>query len=82
MNSEKQLEAHEPSGAEQPLSERMETLHRQITIRDTRQAELLALMAAPLAVDSALTSAWLQLEIAQGDLDDVIRSELQRHLQN
>ena len=76
------MEAHGASEAEPSLAERMETLHRQIGVRDTRQAELVGIMAEPHPVDNSLTNAWLQLEIAQGDVDYIVKREIQRRLQD
>jgi hypothetical protein len=81
MTLEKHMEAYSASGRESS-AERMEALHSRITIRDTKQAELVALIARPDSGGSALTNAWLQLEIAQGDLDGLVKAEIQYRLQN
>ena len=57
--------------------ERIEELKQLIVARDLKQAELISLIANPLPVDDAvLTDAWLQLEIAQGDLESRVRTTI------
>jgi hypothetical protein len=70
----------EPEFKEFSRAERVEMIHRKLKVRDAKQTELLTLLTQPDKSGHVLTDAWLSLEVAQGDLDYEVESEIRERL--
>jgi len=64
----------------EPLPERLEIIQQKLKIRDAKEEELLKLIEQPDQRGKVLTDAWLEREIAQGDLDQLVKNEIQDRL--
>ena len=64
------------------LPETLELIQHHLRIRDERQTLLLQLLAQPDKSGHVLTDAWLQLQLAQGDLDHHVENEISERLDN
>jgi hypothetical protein len=68
---------------EQGSAEHLERIQQTLKIRDAKQSELFRLLQQPERLGNARTDvwdAWMELQVAQNDLDMLVKGELLRHL--
>jgi hypothetical protein len=68
---------------EAALAERMENIHILVRARDTKQTEFLGLLSRTTPeghVPTDAWDAWLELQIAQNDLDLLMKAEMRNRI--
>ena len=61
-------------------AERLAEITTLVRSRDDKHQKVVTVLAESDVAPHALTDAWLELELAQGDLDDAIRKAIKERL--